>query len=218
MRRFRASRPRRSATRRSAPMAAAVGGIMGTLMITGGVHEGGLARTADALGGAAPGVRAVDIMESPERRQPRRAGDRDGRAAQGVAAGGDGRAVAGRGDGGAAGGPCAVAVLAAAAGQRHCHGWARRAPGKPRAERTDPRGLGVAAAWAVAALAIAWLAEGPGFATLALGRRGAGAAVDAAALRAPPARLAPTARWAPRNRFARSPSTWAQPSACGSVG
>jgi adenosylcobinamide-GDP ribazoletransferase len=39
---------------------------------------------------------------------------------------------------------------------------------KPLADRTDPRGLGIAAAWSVAALAIAWLAEGPGFAILSL--------------------------------------------------
>ncbi len=48
-----------------APMAAAVGCIMATLMITGGAPEGGLARTADALGGTATAARALDIMKNP---------------------------------------------------------------------------------------------------------------------------------------------------------
>jgi len=46
-------------------MAAAVGCIIATTMMTGGAHEVGLARTADALAGGAPAARALDIMKCP---------------------------------------------------------------------------------------------------------------------------------------------------------
>jgi adenosylcobinamide-GDP ribazoletransferase len=151
-----------------APMAAAVGCIMATLMITGGAHEGGLARTADALGGAAPAARALDIMKGP-----------GGLGGQGVLA----LALALLSKVAliavlAAQSPVAVmgALLAAHVLSRF---WplllASSLPwlgevgtDEPLADRTDPRGLGIAAAWSAAALAIAWLAEGPAFAILAL--------------------------------------------------
>lgn len=150
-----------------APMAAAVGCIMATLMITGGAHEGGLARTADALGGAAPAARALDIMKSP------------GLGSHGVLA----LALALLSKVSllavlAAQSPVAVmgALLAAHVLSRFWPlllastlPWLGE-PGthKPLADRTDPRGLGIAAAWSASALAIAWLAEGPAFAIVAL--------------------------------------------------
>jgi adenosylcobinamide-GDP ribazoletransferase len=150
-----------------APMAAAVACIMATLMITGGAHEGGLARTADALGGAAPAARALDIMRSP------------GLGSHGVLA----LALALLSKVSllavlAAQSPVAVmgALLAAHVLSRFWPlllasslPWLGEAgTHEPLADRTDPRGLGIAVAWSAAALAIAWLAQGPGFAILSL--------------------------------------------------
>jgi len=150
-----------------APMAAAVGCITATLMITGGAHEAGLARTADALGGAAPAARALDIMKSP------------GLGSHGVLA----LALALLSKVSllavlAAQSPVAV-LMALLTGHVLSRFWplllasslpwlGEAGTHKPLADRLDPRGLGIAAAWSAVALAAAWLAEGPGFAILAL--------------------------------------------------
>jgi adenosylcobinamide-GDP ribazoletransferase len=155
------------------PMAAAVGCIMAVLMITGGTHESGLARTADALGGEATAARALDIMKN------------SGVGSHGVLALALAQlskvsllAVV------AAQSPVAVmgALLAAHVFSRF---WPLLLAGslpwlgdtdvrKPLADGISPRELGIAAAWSAAAFAIAWLAEGPGFAIFAVAAGGVG--------------------------------------------
>jgi adenosylcobinamide-GDP ribazoletransferase len=145
-----------------APMAAAVGCIAATLMLTGGVHENGLARTADALAAAPAAI-------APE---PRIGSQGVLALALAVLAKVSLLCVL------AAASPTAVlaALLAAHVLSRF---WplllAPTLPwlgddgaGEPLAGRLEPRGLGIAAAWSVVALAIAWLAAGAAFAILAL--------------------------------------------------
>lgn len=156
-----------------APLAAAVGCIMATLMLTGGAHEAGLARTADALGGAAPAARAIEIMKDP------RVGSYGVLAlALTLLSKVSLLAIL------ATQSPTAVlgALLAAHVLSRFWPlllartlpwlGDAGTATPRPLADRLDPRGLGIAAAWSAVALSIAWLAEGAAFALLALGAGG----------------------------------------------
>lgn len=152
-----------------APLAAAVGCTIVTSALTAGAHENGLARTADALGGAVPAARALEIM-------------RDSRiGSYGVLALAltlllkvSLLAVL------AAHSPTAV-LAALLAGHVLSRFWplllARDLPwlgdvqacgAQPLADRIAPRGLGIAALWSALALAIAWLAHGAGFAVLAL--------------------------------------------------
>lgn len=151
-----------------APMAAAVGCIAVAWMITGGDHEAGLARTADALATASTASGMHDMAKIPAL------------GSQGVLA--LTLAVLSK-----------VSLLAVIAAQSPvavmgaliaAHVLSRFWPlllagklawlGEPGthtpllADRTEPREMGVAAAWCAAAIAIAWLAGGGAFATLAV--------------------------------------------------
>ncbi|MDP3761722.1 MAG: adenosylcobinamide-GDP ribazoletransferase [Ramlibacter sp.] len=156
-----------------APLAAAVGCIAAALMLTGGAHETGLARTADAMGVAAPAAPAPGIV-----RDPRIRGDGVLALALALLAKVSLLAVL------AAQSPAAVlgALIAAHVLSRFWPlllastlpslGDAGTTGVRPLSARLDPRGLGIAAAWSVLALAIAWLAEGVAFAVLALAAGG----------------------------------------------
>jgi adenosylcobinamide-GDP ribazoletransferase len=151
-----------------APMAAAVGCIAATLVLTGGAHEHELARTADALAGPA-GTPAAPTMGDP------RIGSH-GVLALAVALLAKVSLLGVL----AAASPTAVlaALLAAHVLSRFWPlllarslpwlGDAAAGAGGPLADRLKSRGLGVAAAWCPVALAIAWLAGGAAFAILAL--------------------------------------------------
>jgi adenosylcobinamide-GDP ribazoletransferase len=156
-----------------APMAAAVGCIGATLMLTGAAPETGLARTADALGGEAPAALSTGIVKDL------RIGSHGVLSlALALLAKVSLLAVL------ASQSPTAVlgALLAAHVLSRfwplllaHPLPWlgdAGMATSLPLPERLDPRSLGIAAAWSAGALAVAWLAEGPGFALLALAAGG----------------------------------------------
>jgi adenosylcobinamide-GDP ribazoletransferase len=155
-----------------APLAAAVGCTVATLILTGGAHEIGLARVADALGGPSKAARALEIM----------ADSRIG--AFGVLAlvlallaKVSLLAVL------AAQSPVAV-LVALLAGHVVSRFWplllGRGLPGmpgltylgdvvptgKPLAEPITSQALGIAGAWSAVALALAWAAQGAGFAIL----------------------------------------------------
>jgi adenosylcobinamide-GDP ribazoletransferase len=155
-----------------APLAAAAGCIVATLMVTGGVHENSLARIADALGAPVNAARALEIMEDS------RIGS-FGVLALVLALLAKVSLLAVL----AAQSPVAVlvALLAGHVVSRFwplllAHGMAGMPaipylgkagdPGKPLAERIAPRDLGIAAAWSLVALALAWLAQGAAFAIL----------------------------------------------------
>jgi adenosylcobinamide-GDP ribazoletransferase len=155
-----------------APLAAAAICIGATLLLTGGAHEAGLARTADAFGSAA-------VAPAPGTLDDPRPGTH-GVLALTLAMLLKVTLLATL----AAQSPTAVlaALLAAHVLSRFwplllCTtlpwlgaGTAPDAGGL--ANRIEPRGLGIAAAWSAAAVAMAWLAEGPGFAVLALAAGG----------------------------------------------
>lgn len=157
-----------------APLAAAAICIGATLLITGGRHETGLARTADALGAAAGAAAPGPADDS-------RPGSH-GVLALVLAVLLKVSLLATL----AAQSPTAVlaALLVAPVLSRFwplllCTTlpWLGAGVGVTTdpgglANRIEPRGLGIAAAWSVAALALAWLAEGPGFALLALAAGG----------------------------------------------
>ena len=152
-----------------APLAAAVICIGATLLLTGSAHEAGLARTADAFGAAAaassPGAPAAD---------PRLGSHGVLALALALLAKASLLAVL------AAQSPTAVlaALLAAHVLSRFWPlllrptlpwlGASGAADDAALADRIEPRGLGIAAAWSIVAVAIAWFAEGPAFAILAL--------------------------------------------------
>ncbi len=154
------------------PLAAAVGCTVATLVLTGGVHENGLARVADALGGPANPERALEIMADS------RIGS-FGVLALVLALLAKVSLLAVL----AAQSPVAVlaALVAAHVVSRF---WplllGRGLPGmpgltylgdaastaKPLAEPVTNRSLGIAAAWVALAVALAWAAQGAGFAIL----------------------------------------------------
>lgn len=152
-----------------APLGAAVVCVGATLLLTGGAHETGLARTADAFGGGpqaspAPGTAGDSRLGS------------HGVLALALAVLLKVSLLAVL----AAQSPTAVlaALLAAHVLSRFwplllrpavpgLGGGAHTGHGE-LADRIEPRGLGIAGAWSVAAVALAWLAEGPAFAVVAL--------------------------------------------------
>ena len=147
-----------------APLVAAVGCLAATVLLTGGVHEVGLAKVADGLGGSAQRERALEIMNET------RLGSLGALflfltllakvsllavlAQQSPAA-------------------VLVALLAAHVLSRFwplllmrslsCIDDAGASRSKPVADRIDATGLGIAAAWCVVPLAIALLAQDPAF-------------------------------------------------------
>jgi len=150
-----------------APLVAAVGCILATIMVTGGHPEASLARAADGLGGASA-EKAIEIMKDS------RIGS-FGTMALTLALLGKVSLLAAL----AALSPVAVlaALLAAHVVSRF---WplvlARTMPyigeplagNKPLAQRIEPRGFGIAGAWSIVALVIALFAQGPAFAILGL--------------------------------------------------
>ena len=155
-----------------APLAAAVGCTVATLMVTGGAHENSLARIADSLGAPVSAARALEIMKDS------RIGS-FGVLALVLALLAKVSLLAVL----AAQSPVAV-LVALLAGHVVSRFWplllARGLPGMPGiaylgeagiagqllAEPIAPRALGIAGAWCVVALAIAWLAQGAAFAIL----------------------------------------------------
>ena len=149
------------------PLVAAVGCIVATVMVTGGHPETSLARCADGLGGAGA-ARSIEIMKDS------RIGS-FGTMALTLALLAKVSLLAVL----AATSPVAVlaALLAAHVVSRF---WplmlARALPylgeapagNRPLAQRIEPRGLGIAGAWSIVALAIAVFAQGPAFAILGL--------------------------------------------------
>jgi adenosylcobinamide-GDP ribazoletransferase len=155
-----------------APLAAAVICTGATLLLTGSAHEKCLARMADALGAAAT------VSPAPGGVDDARLGSH-GVMALLLAVLLKVSLLATL----AAQSPTAVlaALLAAHVLSRFWPLLLRSAlpwPGTRTtadpgpADRIDPRGLGIAAAWSAVAVAMAWLAEGPGFAMLALAAGG----------------------------------------------
>lgn len=149
------------------PLAAAVGCTIATALLTGAVHENGLARVADALGGGAGRERALEIMKDA------RVGSSGALAlALVLLAKISLLAVL------AAQSPTAVlaALLAAHVFSRFWPlllvrtlpyvGDAASSGGKPLSGRMDSSGLAVAAAWCVPPIAVALLAQEPAFIAL----------------------------------------------------
>jgi adenosylcobinamide-GDP ribazoletransferase len=157
-----------------APLVAAAGCVIGTVLLTGGSHEKGLAETADSLGGD---VRLDRTME----------GAKDGRfgvngtlavvlvlmarvSLLALLAGESPTAVL-------------IALLAAHVLSRFWPLWLIRAlpylgsssgpDGELLADRIDTRGLGIAAAWCAVPLALAGFAQGPEFLIMAVLASGA---------------------------------------------
>ena len=147
-----------------APLAAAVACLAATVMLTGGAHEAGLVHVADALGASGPRERALEIMKQPHLGS-------HGALALFVVLVGKVSLLAVLAEQSPA---CALAALLAA------HVLSRFWPlllvrslpyvgdaGAPRnklvAERIDSTGIGVAAAWCVVPLVIAWLAQDAAF-------------------------------------------------------
>jgi adenosylcobinamide-GDP ribazoletransferase len=156
-----------------APLGAAVICLGATLLLTGAGHETGLARTADAFGSAAPAARAMGA-----------AGDSH-LGSHGVLALALSVLIK----------VALLAILAAhsptavLAALLAAHVLSRFWPlllrtglpwlgARPPADAGDwadgiePRGVGIAAAWSIVAVAIAWLAEGPAFALAAVAAGG----------------------------------------------
>ena len=152
------------------PLVAAVGCTIATVWLTGGSHEKGLAAVADALGGNAGRLDAIEIMKDS------RLGAYGGLAvALALLAKVSLLAVL------AAQSPAAVlaSLLAAHVLSRF---WplilVRTLPyigdanAAPLAERIDSRALGIAGAWCVLPLAVALLVQGVAFALMAIALSG----------------------------------------------
>lgn len=152
----------------AAPWVAAVGATVAGVLLTGAFHEDGLADLADGLGGSADRLRALEIMKDS------RIGS-FGALALALALLSKVSLLAVL----AAHSPSAVlaALLAGHVVSRFwplllahtlpCLGDAGTNRDRPLAQPISRRGLGIAGAWCVAALAMMWLAEGPGFPILA---------------------------------------------------
>lgn len=152
-----------------APLAAAVGCTIATVLLTGAFHEDGLADLADGLGGSAARERALDIMKDS------RIGSY-GATALVLALLAKVSLLA------VLAGHSPMAVLTALlAGHVLSRFWplllVRTLPyigdsatskSKPLADRIDSRGLAVATAWCLVPLGIALMAQGPGFVLLAV--------------------------------------------------
>jgi adenosylcobinamide-GDP ribazoletransferase len=157
-----------------APLAAAVGCTVATLMVTGSAHEIGLARIADSLGGAVSAARALEIMKDS------RIGAFGVLALLlAVLAKVSLLAVL------ASHSPIAV-LVALLAGHVVSRFWplllsremvgvpgipyvgTPGSAGQPLAEPLSKKSLGIAAAWSIPVVIIAWFAQGAAFAILPL--------------------------------------------------
>jgi adenosylcobinamide-GDP ribazoletransferase len=152
-----------------APLAAAVGCTIATVLLTGAFHEDGLADVADGLGGSAQRAQALEIMKDS------RIGSY-GTLALVLALMAKVSLLAVL----ASDSPTAVLVslLAAHVVSRFWPlllvrtlayvGDATASKSKPLADRIDTRGLCIAAAWCLVPLAIAVFAQGLAFAAIAV--------------------------------------------------